>query len=50
MAMAIAKQQSHTILGIAAEHGPSIATIMAMIDVLRVSKQHDQQHAERMRQ
>ena len=43
MPMPIPKQQSHTVLlGVAVERRPGIATIMAMIDVLRVSKQHDQ--------
>ena len=41
MAMATAKQQSHTVLGVAVECGPAITSIMAMNDVSRVSKQHD---------
>ena len=33
MAMAIPKQQSNTVLGVAVEYGPAIATIVATIDV-----------------
>ena len=32
---------ANRVLGVAVKHGPGIATIIAKIDVSRVSKQHD---------
>ena len=42
LAMATAKQQSNTVLGVAVECGLIFATIITMIDISQVSKQHNQ--------
>ena len=42
LAIATVKQQSNIILGVAVEREPAIATIIAMIDISQVSKQHNQ--------